>query len=218
MHSKIFLWHVVEVITPSLFLSHSIFLIFLNLPAQSEVRISFSLSLINLLHLPFFYFPLPPPFTASLALPLLTPTLPWIILTSCFLNPPCSVCLPLFSAISPLILLHVTVRTAEVVSALSLVSLCLYRLLFPFPHLSLRLFFLSRFALSSKSSWEFCIQSSLLTLSGGLTCSWSFTGTNSQKDSTRYLTHRNTSKSRYAHRKKCHIHERLHSFWHNIPI
>lgn len=53
-HSQIFLWHVVQVITPSLFLSHSISLIFLNLPAQSEVRISFSLSLINLLHLPFF--------------------------------------------------------------------------------------------------------------------------------------------------------------------
>lgn len=68
-HSKIYLWHVVEVITPSLSLPHSISLIFLNLPAQSEVRISFSLSLINLLHLPFFYFPLPPSFSSSLSLP-----------------------------------------------------------------------------------------------------------------------------------------------------
>lgn len=60
-HSKIFLWHVVEVITPSFSLPHSISLIFLNLPAQSEVRISFSLSLINLLHLPLLQ--LPPPFS-----------------------------------------------------------------------------------------------------------------------------------------------------------
>ena len=57
-HSMIFPWHVVEVITPSHSLPHSISIIFLNLPAQSEVRISFSLSLINLSHLPFFHFPL----------------------------------------------------------------------------------------------------------------------------------------------------------------
>lgn len=72
-HSKIFLWHVVEVITPSFSLPHSISLIFLNLPAQSEVRISFSLSLINLLHLPLLQ--LPPPFSLISLFLCLSPSL-----------------------------------------------------------------------------------------------------------------------------------------------
>lgn len=69
-HSEICLWHVVEVITQTPSLPHSISLIFPNLPSQSEVRISFSLSLINLSHLPFFHFLLASSFSSSLFLAL----------------------------------------------------------------------------------------------------------------------------------------------------
>lgn len=92
--SQTFLWLVAQVITPSHSIHHSISLIFPNLPAQSEVRITFS-----------------PVFHQSLSPPLLIPLrlhssfffsfssrhllLHGIIFASCFLNPPSS---PLLSS------------------------------------------------------------------------------------------------------------------------
>lgn len=90
-----FLWHLRDIIAKSLPppTLHSISLIFLNLSAQTEVRIRFSPSLINLLRLPFFHFLQP----SSLAPASLSPSSSWLIPASCSLNPPCSVCLPRFS-------------------------------------------------------------------------------------------------------------------------
>lgn len=176
-HSKIFLWHVVKVITPSLSLPQSISLIFLNLPAQSEVRISFSLSLINLLHLPVLYFSLPPSFSSSLSLssPLLlcsgssSPAAFLILLLAQFVSPllptspqsPVSFCF--MSSTKPQRSFQLSVSPSP----------------FSF-HFHLSDFFYFFLLSLQKGSRDFCIQSNLLTLSCVLTCSPSFMGASSE--------------------------------------
>lgn len=159
-HSKISLLHV-EVITPSLSLPHSVSLIFLNLPAQSEVRISFSLFLINLLHLPF-YFHLPPSLSLSpssarsLSSGSSSPAAFLILLLAQFVSP-----------IPPQLSSHSAScqqQTAQVI--------CVWAPLFLSPSLSIfqsQFGFLSSLALCSKDSRDSCIQPCLLTPSCVLT-------------------------------------------------
>lgn len=109
-----FLWHLRDIIAKSLAppLPHSISLIFLNLSAQAEVRISFSPPLINLVRLPVFHFLQPSSLARhpSLRLPpgSSPPPAASLILPARFVS--------LVSLISPRLLLHVIARAAEVIS------------------------------------------------------------------------------------------------------
>jgi len=154
---------VVEVITPSLSLAlpHFISLIFLNLPSQSEVRISFSLSLINLSHLLFFHL-------------LLSPLCP-SLLSSGSPSPAAFLILQFFSPLlsRPPTLLHVIDTPAEVIVA---PPSCL-SFSFHF-HLSLLDLFFGFPALTSKALGTF--HPGLLTLSRVLSCSLSAEGSNSE--------------------------------------
>lgn len=168
---------------------------------------------------PLYLFP-----SSHLPLPLSLPHLApfWIILSSCFLNPPsCSVCLPSSPLVSPLILPHVIRKLKRSFSPCPRVSLSLsLSLAFTFHfHPSLSQIVSRLLALhKKKNSWDFCVQPSLLTLSRVLTCWLPIMATNSEGKADINTLLSDTYLSQSGSRKTLVVKVRFNSAWKKKPI